>query len=157
MTDIRTEKTTHEFTITRVLDAPAELVYRAWTEPAQLTAWLGPHNFTTPLDTIAVDARVGGRWRATMIAPDGEEFPTGGIYRELVPYQRIVFSWGNADGDTIENAVLTCSVTLSEADGRTTMTFHQIGPATIQDTNDMFEGWGESFSRLVVHVGSSSS
>lgn len=154
MTDIQTEKTTHEFTITRVLDAPAELVYQAWTVPAHLTEWLGPRNFSTPLETIAVDARVGGRWRATMVAPDGTEYPTGGIYRELVPYERIVFSWGSAEGDTIVDAVTTCSVTLTESDGRTTMSFHQVGPAQLEDANDMFEGWAETSSRLARYLGS---
>src|SRR5512142_2051607 len=84
-----------DYTITRVFDAPRELVFEAWTDPAHFTHWFGPYGFTTPLSTISLDVRPGGAWRATMIATDGAQAPIDGVYREVAKPKRLVFTTGD--------------------------------------------------------------
>jgi uncharacterized protein YndB with AHSA1/START domain len=135
-----------EFTITRVFDAPRELVFRAWTDPAHLTAWFGPRGCTTPRDTIATDVRPGGSWRATMIRDDdGAEYPTGGFYIEVRAPELLVFTWGDPGGSGDESVV---TVELADLGGRTEMTFHQSGFSTDEHRSDVHEGWSSAFERL---------
>jgi uncharacterized protein YndB with AHSA1/START domain len=135
-----------EFTITRVLDAPREVVFRAWTHPTHVTAWFGPGGFTTPLSTIEMDVRPGGAWRATLIRDDdGVEYPTGGFYIEVVEPERLVFTWG-APGDSGEESVVT--VVLADLGGRTEMTFHQAGFTTDESRKNVHDGWSSCLDRL---------
>ena len=77
-----------EFVLTRVFDAPRALVYKCWMEPRHLARWWGPKPFTCPV--CEVDARVGGEFRLVMRSPDGDDYPMRGIFREIVPNERIV-------------------------------------------------------------------
>ena len=61
--------------ITRVFDAPRDLVWTCWTDPEHFAAWWGPEHFTTPLESVEIDLRVGGTFKATMVGPDGTEYP----------------------------------------------------------------------------------
>ncbi len=111
-------------TMTRVFDAPRELVFAAWTEPDQLAQWWGPHGFTNPV--CEVDLRPGGAWRIDMQGPDGTVYPNGGLYQEVDPPARLVFSDivdddAGAWGDTPPPSSVT-SVTFDERDGMTTVT-----------------------------------
>ncbi|MDQ1261779.1 MAG: hypothetical protein QG575_960 [Euryarchaeota archaeon] len=69
--------------ITRFLDAPRELVWKAWTEPERLIRWWGPIGFTSPVSRI--DLRVGGEYLSCMRSPDGKDFWSKGFYREKCP------------------------------------------------------------------------
>jgi uncharacterized protein YndB with AHSA1/START domain len=77
-----------EIVITRVFNAPRELVFKAWTEPEHVAQWWGPKGFTTRITEL--DLRPGGKWRYVMIGPDGTEYPVKGVFREIVPLERIV-------------------------------------------------------------------
>ncbi|MFB0844677.1 SRPBCC family protein [Paenibacillus oleatilyticus] len=89
-----------EFTITHTLNVRRELVWRAWTEKKELAAWLP----STPLESISFDIREGGRYRYTMVNVEtGEEYPTGGVFLDVVPFERLVCTWGYPD-DPIENS-----------------------------------------------------
>jgi uncharacterized protein YndB with AHSA1/START domain len=79
-----------DLVITREFDAPRELVFKAWTDPALMAQWWGPHGFTNP--SCELDPRPGGRWRIVMRGPDGVEHPARGHYREVVPPKRLVFA-----------------------------------------------------------------
>jgi len=79
-----------EVTITRVLDAPRELVFSMWTDAKHLAAWWGPHGFDNP--HCEADPRAGGKILIHMRAPDGGVHPMGGVYNEVVPHERIVFT-----------------------------------------------------------------
>jgi uncharacterized protein YndB with AHSA1/START domain len=79
-----------EIVITRVFDAPRELVFEAWTDPKHITQWWGPKGFTTRVTQL--DLRPGGKWRYVMIGPDGTEYPATGTFREIIPPERIVTS-----------------------------------------------------------------
>ena len=78
-------------TLKRRLKAPPEKVYAAWTDATQLARWFGPAKIT--MVRAEADARVGGRYRIVMRTEDGEEHDVSGIYREVVPNQKLVFSW----------------------------------------------------------------
>jgi len=78
-------------TLKRRLNAPPERVYAAWTDPEKLKRWFGPEQIETL--RADADARVGGRFRIVMRGTDGEEHDVSGVYREVVPNERIVFTW----------------------------------------------------------------
>lgn len=94
----------HEFRIERVLDAPRQLVWNAWTTPELVMQWWGPEYFTSP--TCKIDLRVGGHFVYCMRGPDGTDYWNGGIYRELVPIEKLVCSiWFSTEsGDQVDPA-----------------------------------------------------
>lgn len=102
--------------ITREFDAPRHLVYEAYTTPELVRRWW--HANRGEMTVAEIDLRVGGRWRYAMVTPDGFEVAFHGEYRELVPNERIVSTeaYEGAEGETVN------TLTLSEADGRTTLT-----------------------------------
>lgn len=83
--------------ITRVFDAPRELVWRAWTESQHMAKWFGPKSFTIP--SCEVDPRVGGVLLLTMRGPDGQDYPMKGVFREVVKPERLSFSNIAVDND----------------------------------------------------------
>lgn len=89
-----TPPTHHEIVITRVINAPRELVFDAWTKPEHLAQWWGPGGFAATV--CEVDLRVGGRFRLDLRGPDGIDYPCDGIYHEILRPERIVYS-GMAD------------------------------------------------------------
>jgi ABC-type polysaccharide/polyol phosphate transport system ATPase subunit/uncharacterized protein YndB with AHSA1/START domain len=129
-----------EITITRVFDAPRELVWRAWTEPEQLVRWWGPRGWTARLETATTDVRPGGTFRLTNVNDeDGIEVPQEAVYREVAKPERLV-----VEGPHGVTAVIFTDL----GDGRTEMVLH----ATIQTTDEMrgaTEGaLASSFDRL---------
>src|SRR5579862_776151 len=82
--------TGREYTISRVFDAPRELVWKAWTDPKQMAKWWGPKVMKTPV--CEMDVRLGGAYRIVMRAPDGIDYPVKGIFREIKPPERLVFT-----------------------------------------------------------------
>jgi uncharacterized protein YndB with AHSA1/START domain len=138
-----------EFTITRLFNAPRELVFKAWTDPAHLAAWLGPKGTRTPLSSIEIDLRPGGRWRACMVREDnGHEFPSGGEYREIVEPERLVFTWALDD----KGSTSLVTVTFADHGGKTEMTFHQAGFRDDGERDGVEWGWSSAFERLTEHV-----
>lgn len=77
-----------ELVIVREFDAPRSLFWKVWTEPRHITQWFGPRGFSTRVETY--DFRVGGKWSYTMVGPDKAEYPCDGIFKEIVPVERIV-------------------------------------------------------------------
>jgi uncharacterized protein YndB with AHSA1/START domain len=142
---------TQEITITRVFDAPRELVWKAWTEPEQLAQWWGPPGWTNPLETITMDVRPGGPFRVTSVSDeDGTEMTTSGAYREVVEPERLVLD-EPAEDTWHESAVSV--VTLTDlGDGRTEIALH----ATIRTTEEMSvhaeAGMAASLDRLAEHL-----
>ena len=84
------------FTLTRMLDAPPEVVWQAWTDPRYLDWFFNPE--TRPSWPTSVELRVGGAWRQHMVENAERQYMTGGIYREIVPNRRLVFLWGASGG-----------------------------------------------------------
>ena len=131
-----------ELVITRVFDAPRDLVWRAWSEREHATQW-GPRGFTTP--EREMDLRPGGAWHARMISPDGQEFRQHGIVLDVVPPERLVFTfvW---DASPDEEMLIT--VTLAERGEQTEMMFRQTGFVTVASRDGHEGGWNEAFDEL---------
>jgi uncharacterized protein YndB with AHSA1/START domain len=145
-----------EFVVTRVFDAPRELVWRAWTQPEHFARWWGSHGTTTPLETTRMDVRPGGEWYATLrVDADGTEHPFAGVYREIVDNERLVLTLTDSDRPDPERQHLL-TVTLSDVDGGTQMIFSQAGD--FGDTPDdvlrgLTEGYAQFFDRLAASLG----
>ena len=127
-----------EFTITRVLDAPRELVWQAWTDPEHMSRWFGPHGFTTPVATVTMDVRPGCTFEFTMVSDDdGNEIPSGGTFLEVEEPERLV--WRDRDID------LTVTITFADLGGRTEMTCHVAGKT---GGAPAYDGWSTMFDKL---------
>ncbi|MDM0076260.1 SRPBCC domain-containing protein [Variovorax sp. J2P1-59] len=79
-------------TLRRRFDAAPDKVWRAWTEPQALKQWFGPEEIVS-VPVAEVDLRIGGGFRVVMVAADGERHEVSGLYREIVPHRKLVFSW----------------------------------------------------------------
>lgn len=137
---------------TRVVDAPRELVWKAWTDPKQLAQWFPPKGFTSP--RCEVDPRPGGIFRVDMKAPDGppfngQVFPGAGVFREVVPNERLAVTF-KGNGDVPPPILMTVSF---EAQGnKTKLTVHQTAE-TVADYEALVklraaEGLQQSFEKL---------
>ena len=137
-----------QFTITRIFDAPRELVWRAWTEAPDASEWWHPRGIEIKPGSVAVDAHPGGRYAYTMVNPaDGAEYPTVGVYREVDPPKRLVFTWASP-GDPDDTAPVI-TVDLRELPGdRTEMVFHLRGVAGQPGDEDVYDGWDSAFDLL---------
>jgi uncharacterized protein YndB with AHSA1/START domain len=147
--------TEREVVITRVFDAPRELVFKAWTDPLHLARWWGPKGITNPV--CEVDLRIGGAWRIVMRAPDGTEYPGGGVYREIAEPERLVFT--NIAMDKEGNPVIDglTTVTFAEQGGKTKLTLRTRAIAVVGYAAaylaGMEAGWTQSLERLVEELG----
>lgn len=82
------------FTLVRTFEATSEEVWKAWTDPDSAAQWWHGRGGSTPRETVEIDARVGGRYTYTMVNDaTGDKILTGGVYREVVPFERLVFTW----------------------------------------------------------------
>jgi len=136
-----------ELVIIRIFDAPRELVWKAWTDPAQMAKWMGPRGYTGC--NLEGELRPGGKWRACLRRDeDGEELWQGGVYREVVEPERLVwtFAWEGDDG-LPENEMLITATFAGEA-GKTKMTFQQTGFRSIDQRDGHDGGWNSTFDRL---------
>ncbi len=145
-----------EITLTRVISAPRELVFRAWTDPEQLARWFGPEGFTVPV--CRLEARVGGKWSLTMRANDelaalvGRDHPAGGEFREVEAPSRLVFTNNALDG--AGNVILQglTTVTFEDLGGRTKMTVQTRASGSGEHVLDMLggmeQGWSETLAKL---------
>lgn len=141
--------------ITRVFDAPRALVWQAWTDPAMLARWFGPRGFTSSVPEF--DLRVGGALRIVMHGPDGNDYPMQGVFREVAPPARLVFSNIALDNDGNHLLEGETAVTFAEHDGKTklTMTSHMVGlvPIAPQMLAGMEAGWTQSIDKLQAMLG----
>jgi uncharacterized protein YndB with AHSA1/START domain len=146
MTDAATTGTNYrEFVVTRVFDAARELVFRAWTDPDQFARWWGGAGTTVPPDTVGMDVRPGGEWCARIRSDaDGAEHPFAGVYREIVPNQKLVLTLSDRDRPDPEREHLV-TVILADIGGRTEMTFTQAGDFGEQ-ADEMIAGLGRGYS-----------
>jgi len=141
----------HELSITRVFDAPRDLVFQAWTDPRHLAAWWGPRGFVAP--SVDMDVSPGGRWR-TCIRPEdgGDEYWCSGQYREVTPPERLVFTfaWEEPPGTRGDDTVVT--VSFADLGGKTEMTFHQAAFDSVAVRDEHESGWVECFDDLAIHL-----
>ena len=132
----------------RIMDAPPELVFKAYTDPELIPRWWGPRRYATTVDKM--DVRPGGVWRFVHRAADGGEYAFNGVYREIVPPKRLVYTF-NYEGAPGHEAVET--VTFEEAEGgKTRMTDHLLFETREERdgmlNSGMEEGAAETVDRL---------
>jgi uncharacterized protein YndB with AHSA1/START domain len=103
--------------VARIIDAPREEVFRAWTEPDRIRQWWGPGEFTCP--EAEVDLRPGGSYRLAMQPTAGEAFVVGGRYREVEPPVRLVYTWRWETGPAADGSESLVTVEFHAREGRT--------------------------------------
>ena len=146
--------------ITRVFDAPRDLVWKAWTESDHMTRWYGPRGFNTRIEEN--DFRVGGHWRYVMIGPDGKEYPSVGVFKEIVPHERIVTT--DEFGEDFENtrnlklpSGIVVTSTFEDLEGKTKVTI-SIRHKSVEDRRKHEEmgvvgGWNTMLDCLDEYLG----
>ena len=141
------DHTARSFTLTWILDSPPETVFGAWTDPARLGWFYNPQQ-PIPDEPIELDLRVGGAWRQMMLIDDETSYFTGGVYREIVPNERLVFAWGATDGwpqldpNNLDQSPQV-TLRLKETNSGTKMTLHVELPANLPD--DGVPNWWPMF------------
>jgi uncharacterized protein YndB with AHSA1/START domain len=157
--DPAAQATDRELVITRIFDAPRDLVWRAWTDARHLTQWWGPRGFTTRVE--ALDLRPGGAWRYVMIGLDGTEYPVKGVFLEIIPLQRIVTTDEFDEGfeqvikADLPRGIVTTAV-FEDLGGKTRLTL-RIAHASAEDRRrheemGVIAGWNSSFDCLDEHL-----
>ena len=139
-----------EAVITRVLDAPRELVWQAWADPKHIVNWWGPNGFTTTIEKM--DLRVGGEWKYMMVDPDGTRYPNHMAYKEITPMSKLVSDHG--DGERVWFEV---SVTFQEAGGGTLVILRQLFPSKaardeVVEKYGAIEGGKQHFTKLEAYI-----
>jgi uncharacterized protein YndB with AHSA1/START domain len=143
--------TDREIIITRLINAPRELVFAAWTDVKHLDKWWGPSGFSTT--TREFDFREGGQWIHTMHGPDGTDYPNEVYYEVIVPPERIEYAHGGGDDIGVTDAPFHVTVTFDDEDGKTRITMRSLFQ-TAKQRNDVvekyhaIEGGEQHLSRL---------
>ncbi len=135
-----------ELLIERVFNAPRELVFRAWTDPDHIRNWFGPRDY--PATQVTMDVRPGGRWRGCLRSTEtGNDLWVGGVYREIVPPERLVFTfaWEEEGERGLETLV---TIAFAEQGAKTLMTFRQTPFQSAGELDGHRGGWTSSFDRL---------
>jgi len=134
-----------ELLITRTFDAPASLMFALWSQPEHFRKWMGPGSFTCT--ECEMDFRVGGSYRAKIESAEGKVNPFSGVYREIVPNERLVFTFAwNNDGPSADIETLI-TITFKEHDGKTTQMFHQTPFLNAERRDSHVGGWTSAFEK----------
>lgn len=149
--DLPAEPVERVLTITRLFDAPRTLVFDAFVDLKQALRWMGPRDH--PVTHMKADVRRGGAWRACLRSTDGgRELWQGGVYREVVPGERLVFTfaWDEDDGGRGPETLVTIS--FADQGGKTLMTFRQAAFDTEANRDGHRGGWNSTFDRLAEYL-----
>jgi uncharacterized protein YndB with AHSA1/START domain len=137
--------------VRRTLAAPPARVFAAWTRPEELKRWAAPGAFTTPL--AEVDLRVGGRYRIHMREPDGKEHRVVGVYREVDPPRRLVYTWSWETNPEVTDSVVT--VEFHDRGGSTELVLRHEKLPTTESRDRHAMGWGGCLDKLETVVSAS--
>lgn len=138
-----------EIAITRLLDAPRELVWQVWTDPKHVAQWWGPQGFTNTIDEMEV--RSNGVWRFVMHGPDGRDYPNKIVFLEVVKPERLVYKHGGEKGYEPVNFHVT--VTFTDRGGKTELNMRMVFPSAnardyVVKTYGAVEGLDQTVGRL---------
>jgi uncharacterized protein YndB with AHSA1/START domain len=142
-----------ELHLERVFDAPRELVWKAFTDPDQVSAWFGPVGYSVPRDTVDMDVRVGGHERFMMVADDPEAPPGGPVNATFTEVREpeLLVAREHLEGEMAEffgSEHIDMRIEFhEEGDGKTRLVLHQ-GPYKEEISTDAREGWTSSFTKL---------
>jgi uncharacterized protein YndB with AHSA1/START domain/predicted enzyme related to lactoylglutathione lyase len=152
------------FIITRLFNAPREIVWKAWTQPEGVRHWWGPKNFTAP--TIKIDLRVGGKYLYCMRAPDEKNYWSTGTFKQIIPNNRLVLtdSFANEKGEIVPATYYgmspdfpiesTYSVLFEDEHGKTKLTMENDNVSAFPESEliNMEQGWNESLNKLAEYI-----
>jgi uncharacterized protein YndB with AHSA1/START domain len=144
-----------ELVLTRIIDAPREKLFRAWTDPELLKQWFAPLPYTTP--HAELDVRPGGSSLIVMRGPDGNEFPNRGIYLEVVENERIVSTDAYTKAwEPSEKPFMTLILTFEDEGGKTRYTARVlhwlVADREMHEKMGFHEGWGQCADQLAALV-----
>jgi uncharacterized protein YndB with AHSA1/START domain len=145
-----TEPADRVLVITRVFDAPRELVFKAWTQPEHMARWFGPRGFDSKV--LKHDLRPGGSYRIHMLGPDGDHWSQG-VYREVVPPERLAmtFGWADANGNRTRPET-TLTLLFEDVGGKTKLTLHNAVFESVTARDMHNEGWTSSLDCLAEYL-----
>jgi uncharacterized protein YndB with AHSA1/START domain len=145
-----TEPADRVLVIERTFDAPRSLVFKAWTESEHMARWFGPRGFTSTI--LKNDLRPGGAYRIHMLGPDGDHW-TQGVYREVVPPERLVMvgSWADAHGNPTRPET-TVTLLFQDLGGKTKLTLHNAVFESVTARDEHKGGWSSSLERLAEYL-----
>jgi uncharacterized protein YndB with AHSA1/START domain len=132
--------------IKRLIKAPPDRVYAAWTDPTQLKHWFGPEKVQTR--DLIVDVRVGGKFRWDLTNSEGEKMTCRGEYRELQPDKKIVFTWQWEDDEDWQNHISVVTVELYERDGDTELRLIHEQLPNEESRDGHTGGWNSALDKL---------
>jgi uncharacterized protein YndB with AHSA1/START domain len=130
-----TSSADREISITRVFDAPRDLVWKVWTEPDHIARWWGPNGFTNTIHTM--DVRPGGVWDFIMHGPDGVDYPNKAFYHEVKKPERLFYDHGEPGGPSY----FQVTVTFDDVAGKTKLTMTMLF-RTAEERNAVAEKYG---------------
>jgi uncharacterized protein YndB with AHSA1/START domain len=141
----------HELVLERVFDAPPALVWKAWTEPHHLMQWWAPKPWKTV--ECDIDLRAGGVMRTVMLSPEQQKFPNVGVFLEVVPQKKLVFTDAYTDAWTPSPKPFMTAIMTLEAQGKKTKYIARALHWTQADreaheTMGFHEGWGTAADQL---------
>jgi uncharacterized protein YndB with AHSA1/START domain len=144
-----------ELVLTRIINAPREKVFRAWTEPELLKQWFAPLPYTTPV--VKTDLRPGGSSLVVMRGPDGTEMPNRGVYLEVVKNERIVFTDAYTKAwEPSEKPFMTVILTFEDEGGKTKYTalvrHWTVADRETHEAMGFHKGWGICTDQLAALV-----
>jgi uncharacterized protein YndB with AHSA1/START domain len=144
-----------ELTLTRLIDAPREKLYRAWTDPTLLKQWFAPLPYTTPVAEL--DVRPGGSAFIVMRGPDGKDLPNHGVYLEVVPNQRLVSTDAYTKAwEPSEKPFMTLILTFEDEGGKTRYTARvhhwTVADCEAHEKMGFHQGWGICADQLTALV-----
>jgi uncharacterized protein YndB with AHSA1/START domain len=134
-----------ELLITRVFDAPVSLVFALWSDPEHMKRWMGPDEFGCP--EAHIDFRVGGAYRAMIRSKKHGDSWFSGVYREIEPDKRLVFTFAWNDAGPSANIETLVTITFVERDGKTIQIFHQTPFRNVERRDSHVIGWSEAFDK----------
>lgn len=147
-----------ELIITRMFDAPREQVWKYWSDPELVKQWWGPKGFTAPVAKI--DFRVGGEYLMCMRSPEGKDYWSTGIYRIIMPHERIecTDSFSDENGNIVPASQygmsgdfpleMFAAITFENIGGKTKLTLRHLGFPSESDRDMAKEGWSQSLDKL---------
>lgn len=144
--------TDREIAISRLLDAPRELVYRVWTQPEHIAQWWGPNGFTTTI--LHMDVRPGGEWKFIMHGPDGTDYNDLIVFTEVTPPERLTYEHSDWE-DTMHFSSET--VFEEQPDGKTLVTMRSVfkTPEILREMVEQvgaIEGGNQTLDRMVAYI-----
>lgn len=145
-----------ELILEKIVDAPRDLIWRCWTDPKHLVHWFTPKPWLTT--ECKIDLRVGGEFYTLMKSPDGGDFPNRGVYLEIVPNEKLVFTDAYTPGwEPTENPFFTAIVELADAgNGKTKYTARgrhwSVENCKKHAEMGFYDGWGKALEQMVAHI-----